>query len=184
MNSAISSEIVAPYAQALMATAQANDLVDRIADDVKSLLSLLESSDDLGQFLANPLAKIDAKKAVMRQVLGDEAHPYTRNFVMLLVDKGRIAFLEGICQQYKALLREIKQIVLAEVTSATPLNDAQQESVRQKVTQMTGAREVELETTLNANLIGGVVIKVGSQVIDASLRGQLRRIGLQLSNAS
>jgi len=112
--------------------------------------------------------------------LGDSVHPYTLNFVMLLIDKGRILFLEGICKQYLVLLRDLKQIVLAEVTSATPLNDAQQDTIRQKVIQMTGANEVEIETALDAALIGGVVIKVGSQVVDASLRGQLRRISLQL----
>lgn len=180
MNSAIASGIIAPYAQALMATAQANDLVDRIADDVRSVLSLLAESGELSDLLANPLAKADVKKGVMRQVLGDSVHPYFLNFVMLLIDKGRVIFLEGICKQYQVLLRQLKQIVLAEVTSATPLNDAQRDTVCQKVMQMTGAQEVEIETALDAGLIGGVVIKVGSQVVDASLRGQLRRIGLQL----
>ncbi|MGK7888477.1 MAG: ATP synthase F1 subunit delta [Leptolyngbyaceae cyanobacterium] len=184
MNSAIASEIIAPYAQALMDTAQANGLTDQIAEDLHTILELLDSSDDLNQFLSNPLAKPDAKKAVIRQVLADTVQPYTLNFLMLLVDKGRILFLEGICQQYQALLRQLNQVVLAEVISATPLSGDQQNDIRRKVVQMTGAREAELETSLDTALMGGVVIKVGSQVVDASLRGQLRRIGLQLSSAS
>ena len=184
MNSAIESEIVAPYAQALMSVAQSNDLVDRIADDIRSILSLLNESSELGEFLANPLSKSDAKKGVLRQILGDSTHSYTSNFVMVLVDKGRIMFLEGVCKQYLVLVRELKQIVLAEVTSATPLNDQQQDTIRQKVIAMTGANSVELETSVDADLIGGVVITVGSKVVDASLRGQLRRIGLKLGSAS
>ncbi|NEQ99051.1 MAG: F0F1 ATP synthase subunit delta [Cyanothece sp. SIO2G6] len=184
MNSAIASEIIAPYAQALMDTAQANELTDRIAEDLRAILELLESSADLKPFLDNPLVKPEAKKAVIRQVLASTAQPYTLNFLMLLVDKGRILFLEGICKQYQALLRQLNQVVLAEVVSATPLSGSQQDAIRSKVVQMTGAREAELETSLDTALIGGVIIKVGSQVVDASLRGQLRRIGLQLSTAS
>jgi F-type H+-transporting ATPase subunit delta len=82
------------------------------------------------------------------------------------------------------LVRELKHTVLAEVVSAVPLSEDQQSAVRAKVQAMTGAQQVELEMTQDADLIGGVVIKVGSQVIDASLRGQLRRIGLKLNTAN
>ena len=99
---------------------------------------------------------------------------------MLLVDRGRIILLEGVCQQYLSMLREMNQTVLAEVTSAVPLTDEQQQSIKDKVKGMTNAREVELETSINSEIIGGVIIKVGSQVIDASLRGQLRRLSLAL----
>lgn len=184
MNSAIEAEIVSPYAQALMSIAQSNELVDRIADDIRSILSILSESTELSDFLENPLAKADVKKGVLRQILGDSVHAYTTNFLMVLVDKGRIPFLAGVCKQYIVLVRELKQIVLAEVTSATPLSDQQQNTICQKVVDMTGASSVEIETTIDADLIGGVVIKVGSKVVDASLRGQLRRIGLKLSSAS
>jgi F-type H+-transporting ATPase subunit delta len=102
----------------------------------------------------------------------------------ILVERRRIAFLEGICQHYQLLLRKFKQTVLAQVTSAVELNEAQQQSVREKVQAMTNAHQVELDTKIDPDLIGGVIIKVGSQVVDASLRGQLRRIGLRLSSAT
>jgi F-type H+-transporting ATPase subunit delta len=73
--------------------------------------------------------------------------------------------------------------VLAEVVSAVPLSEAQASAVKQKVIAMTNAREVELETRIDPDIIGGVIIKVGSQVIDASLRGQLRRLSLRLTSA-
>jgi F-type H+-transporting ATPase subunit delta len=81
-----------------------------------------------------------------------------------------------------ARLRELNQTVLAEVTSAVPLSDAQQQTVREKVQDLTSASQVEIETKIDADLIGGVIIKVGSQVIDASLRGQLRRLGIRLNS--
>lgn len=174
-------EIAEPYAQALMSLAQSQDLADRFGEDVGFLRSLLNESEDLRKALDTPLVKADAKKGILRQLAGETVHPFTLNFLMLLVDRGRIMFLDGICKQYQALLRQLKQAVLAEVSSAAELSDEQKESVRQKVIEISGAREVELETRVDPDLLGGVVIKVGSQVFDNSLRGQLRRIGIRLS---
>ena len=180
--SKVNTQVLQPYASALMSLAKSNNLSEEFGNEIRSLLGLLESSEDLRQFLGNPLIKPDAKKAVIQQIAGEEMNPLMRNFLRLLVDKGRILFLEGIGKQYLTKLRELNQTVLAEVTSAVPLSDAQKQTVREKVQAMTSARQVEIETKIDADLIGGVVIKVGSQVIDASLRGQLRRLGIRLAS--
>ena len=105
-----------------------------------------------------------------------------RNFLMLLVDRRRIILVEGIAQEYLALLRQLNQIVLAEVISAVPLTDEQQQTIKEKVKSMTNAQQVELNSKIDSDIIGGVIIKVGSQVVDSSLRGQLRRLSLRLNN--
>ena len=184
MSSSLSAKILVPYAEALMSVAQANNLIDRIGEDVASLLNLLKESPELQQFLSSPVVKAEDKKAVLGRIAGEQLHPYTRNFLNLLVERRRILFLEGICKQFQALLRKLNQTVLAEVTSAVELNEAQQQSVREKVMAMTNAQQVELDARVDPDLIGGVIIKVGSQLIDASLRGQLRRIGLRLTSAT
>jgi F-type H+-transporting ATPase subunit delta len=184
MSSLVSTEILEPYAAALMSIAQTNDLVDRFGEDISGLLNVLRESEPLRQFLSNPFVKPNAKKAVLQQIVGDQVHPLVRNFLLVLVDRRRIAFLEGVCQQFQALLRQLKQTVLAEVTSAVPLNEGQRQAVSEQVIGLTGARQVELETKLDPDLLGGVIIKVGSQVVDASLRGQLRRIGMRLLSST
>jgi F-type H+-transporting ATPase subunit delta len=93
-------------------------------------------------------------------------------------------FLQGIGKEFQSLLRKLNGTVLAEVTSATDLTDDQKNSLREKVLAMTGARQVDLETRIDPELIGGVIIRIGSQVIDASLRGQLRRISLRLNTVA
>ncbi|OCQ95014.1 F0F1 ATP synthase subunit delta [Oscillatoriales cyanobacterium USR001] len=178
--STVNAEIVQPYASALMSVAQSNNLTEQFGQDMRTLLGLLDSSQELRQVLGSPLIKPDVKKRVLEQVAG-EINPFVKNFLRLLVDKGRIFFLEGIGKEYLAKLRELNQTVLAEVTSAVPLSEAQEQTVKEKVQAMTGAVQVELESKLDSELIGGVIIKVGSQVIDASLRGQLRRLGIRLS---
>lgn len=180
--SLVAAQILEPYAQALMSIAKSNDLVDRFGEDVSMLLETLNSSEDLQQFLANPLIQPDVKKGVLQQIAAEQVHPYMLSFLMLLVDRGRSLFLEGICKQYQALLRQLQQTVLAEVSSAVELSEEQLEAVRQQIVSMTGAQRVELDVRVDPDLIGGVVIKVGSKVFDASLRGQLRRISLLLGS--
>ncbi|WP_035986279.1 ATP synthase F1 subunit delta [Leptolyngbya sp. KIOST-1] len=177
----LSSEIAGPYAKALMSVADDNGAVDQVGGEVAELLDVLASSEDLVAFLANPLMPAEAKKAVMRQIADGKVSGFVMNFLMLLVDRGRIAFLQPVLQQYQSLLRERNQTVLADVTSAVELSEDQQNAIRDRVKTMTGANSVELSIEIDPSLIGGLVIKVGSQVIDASLRGQLRRIGMQLT---
>lgn len=175
------ADVVNPYAEGLMGVAQSNNLTAQITEDVNFLVQLMGESESIHSFLASPLVDDDFKKSLLRKSLAEHLHPYTFNFLMLLVDRKRIALLLDICKRYQELYRKLNQIALAEVTSAVPLSAAQQEAVRHKVMQITGAHAVELETNLDADLIGGVVIKVGSQILDASLKGQLRRIGMSLS---
>lgn len=177
------AQIAQPYAQALMSVAQGNNITDQIGEDVRGLLNLLKESDQLGNFIDNPFIDANDKKAVLGRVLGEEVNPSLRNFLMLLVDRRRISFLSDICEQYLVLLRQLTQTVLAEVTSAVPLSESQSQTIREKVMAMTSARQVELETNVDGDIIGGVIIKIGSQVVDASLRGQLRRLSLRLTTS-
>lgn len=178
-----SSEIAEPYAQALMALAQNQQLTTVFGDSIRDLLALLDESPDLEALLSNPVVKDDDKKAILRRILGGQVNPYLLNFMLLLVDKRRILFLRAICQQYQVLLRKLTNTVLAEVVSVLKLTDSQRQSVIDKVKQLTGARDVEIETTIDPDILGGVIIKVGSQVFDSSLKGQLRRISLSLGGA-
>ena len=97
------SEVAAPYAQALLSVAKSNDCVDQISQTAADLLSLLKESQDLSAFFANPVAAAEAKRGVVNQVLGDDANPQMKNFLLLLVDRGRIYLIEPILQQFQAL---------------------------------------------------------------------------------
>jgi F-type H+-transporting ATPase subunit delta len=178
-----SSKIAEPYAQALMSVAKQQNLTEAFGDDMRSLLTLLDESPDFAAMLASPVVSDANKKAILRSVLGSDANVNLVNFLMLVVDKRRIIFLAAIAEQYLAALREFTNTVLAEVTSALKLTDAQKEQVTAKVKQLTGAQSVELATKVDPEILGGIVIKVGSQVFDSSLRGQLRRVGISLGTS-
>ncbi len=180
--SLIGSEVAEPYAQALMSLAQSQNLTESVGETFRSLETLMEESPEFKEFVANPVIKGEDKKAVLKQVMGEDANPYLINFLMLLVDKRRIIFLQQIVGQYLSLLRELNKVALAEVISAKELSEAQRNAVVDRVKGITNARDVELKTSIDPDLIGGVIIKVGSQVIDASLRGQLRRLSVSLGS--
>jgi len=175
----ISLEISDPYAQALMSLAQDQNLEDQFGEDSQAVLELLVASEELEQFLRNPLIGEDAKKGVLGEISSD-LNPLFKNFLKLLVDKGRVGFIVPVLQRYQELLRQLRGTVLAEVTSAIDLSESQQDQIRQKVVVMTRAERVDLDVSIEPDLLGGVIIKVGSQVVDASLRGQLRRLSMQL----
>ncbi|MFP4008115.1 MAG: ATP synthase F1 subunit delta [Spirulinaceae cyanobacterium] len=182
--SLVSGAVAEPYAQALMSIAQSKDMTNQFGEIFRSLEALMEESPELREFILNPVVEPEDKKAILRRILGDDAPVELTHFVMLLVDKRRIIFLSAIAQQYLERLRELNHTVLAEVRSAKELSEDQQQAIRDRVKAMTDAREVELKTQVDPNLLGGVTIKVGSQVVDASLRGQLRRIGMRLGQST
>lgn len=181
-NNTATAAVSRPYAEALMSLAQSNNVADKFDSDVRSLLNLLKESEQLQNFFANPFISTEDKKGVVSKILTDDTNPMFRNFLMLLVDRRRITLVEDIGQEYLAKLRSLNQTVLAEVISAVPLTDEQQQTIKEKVKSMTDAREVELDSKIDSDIIGGVIIKVGSQVVDSSLRGQLRRLSLRLNN--
>lgn len=159
--------------------AQEQNLTEKFGEDVASLLNLLQTSPELNTFITSPIVKGEDKKAVLKQI-SQGIDPFITSFLMILVDRRRIVVLEGICQHFRTLIRKLNQIVLAEVTSAVELTDGQKQAVVDQVKSITKAQDVELVTKIDPELIGGVIIKVGSQVIDASLRGQLRRLSISL----
>jgi len=176
---AINRKVAEPYAEALMALAKEQGAIEAIAANAETIASTVASSADLAQLLASPVMPAKFKKQVLQRVFPD-LHPLMQNFLSLLVDRGRIPFVTDICSHLRSLLRQQRNIALAEVTSAVPLNDIQKEQLRQKVLALTSASGVELELTVDPSLIGGVAIKIGSQIVDASIRGQLRRLSSRL----
>jgi F-type H+-transporting ATPase subunit delta len=182
--STVTSKVYEPYAQALLSLGQSNNIVNDLSNDVALISETLAGSSELTDFLGNPFVLDDVKKSAIGQLFEGKINPFTLSFLKLLVDRRRALCLPGICAEFKALVRKLNQAVLAEVTSTVELSDAQKQGISERVKNMTNAQSVDLQTTIDPDLIGGVIIKVGSQVIDASLRGQLRRISYQLAGVS
>jgi F-type H+-transporting ATPase subunit delta len=181
LNRTMALRVVDPYAEALVSLASGQGLLDTFTADVRFIAAVLQATPELGQFLASPLVKTEAKKNLLQQVFADQIHPLLLDALQLLTDRRRIMFLGALCQRFLELQRKLQNIVLAEVTAAVPLTEAQQQSIRERVKDFTQASSVELQISQDPTVLGGVILKIGSQVIDLSLRGQLRRLALQLA---
>lgn len=182
MAGSIAQQVADPYAEALLSIGTSNELIDAFGDDARFILDVLKECPEFSAFLSNPLLTSDQKKGVLQNTLSEQVQPLMLNVLKLLCDRRRILFLGDVCERYLALRRKLKKIALAEVISATELRDDQKHAVVERVKAMTQSTDVELETSIDSDLIGGVIVRVGSQVIDASLRGQIRRLSLQLAS--
>ena len=110
--------------------------------------------------------------------------PSLQNLLKLLADRQRLPVMDAVLLRFLELYRDLRRITLAQVSSATPLSPEQQEQLNQRVKAIAGTDVVELDVQVDPALIGGFIVRMGSQVIDASLSGQVRRLGLALAKVS
>ena len=109
-------------------------------------------------------------------ILGEQIGASTLKFLLLLVDRNRIALLDGIAQKFLELSYKQESIEIAKVTSSVQLSAQQQQNIAEKLKVITGAKQIKLALKVDPQLIGGFTIEVGSKLIDTSIRGQLRQI--------
>ena len=157
---------------------------EEVATQCKALLSAWESSESLRDAMTSPVLEPDAKKKALTSLLSEQITPSLMNLLKVLADRQRLPALEAVLLRYLELYRESRNIALAHVRSAQPLSDEQQAALTTKVQSMAGTNDVEIDLEIDPSLIGGFIVNLGSQVIDASLSGQVRRLGLALAKAS
>jgi len=178
------NSIATPYAEALLQVAESRKETDTVAEQVKGLLAIWKESAVLREAMASPVLEPEAKKAALATLFADQLTPSMQNLLKLLADRQRISVLDSVLVRFLELYRGLRNITLAKVTSATELTEAQQEQLNQKVQAITGTDSVEFDLSVDPSLIGGFIVSMGSQVIDASLSGQVRRLGLALAKVS
>ena len=174
--SIVVSKVAEPYAEALLDLAKSNDALKETTNDMNIVSQFLANSNDLKKFLANPLITRDAKKNVVKDILGEQIDPNTLKFIMLLVDRNRIAFLDGVAQKFLELSYKQESIEVAKVISSVQLSAQQQKNLAEKLKGITGAKQIKLALKVDPQLIGGFTIEIGSKMIDTSIRGQLKQI--------
>jgi F-type H+-transporting ATPase subunit delta len=178
------NSVATPYAEALLQVAEARQETDTVADQVRGLLALWNASADLRGAMGSPVLEPDAKKAALAALFNEQLTPSLQNLLKLLADRQRIAVLDAVLLRFLELYRDLRNITLAKVTSATPLSEEQQQQLNDRVRAIAGTNAVEFDLAIDPGLIGGFVVSMGSRVIDASLAGQVRRLGLALAKVS
>jgi F-type H+-transporting ATPase subunit delta len=178
------NSIATPYAEALLQVSEAREETDTVAAQAKDVLALWNESPELRAAMASPVLEPEAKKSALAALFKDELTPSFQNVLKLLADRQRISVLDAVLARYLELYRELRHITLAKVVSAQALSEEQQAKLTQKVQAIAGTEAVEFDLHVDPALIGGFIVSMGSQVIDASLSGQVRRLGLALAKVS
>ncbi len=136
---------------------------------------MLRESPDLARMWKHPVVDVADKKAMVRQLLGGKAHPFTLNGLLLLFDKKRGSLIEAVQKAFRARYDATRRRATVKVTSAMPLEQGQADALRQQLASKL-AKEIQMETAVDPALIGGLVVQIEDQVIDNSVRGRLEAL--------
>ena len=164
------------YATALFDLAETEKQLDRVADDLGALAAMIESSADLKRLIRSPVISRDDQGRAMAEVL-DKAgmSELVRNFVGVVAGNRRLFALPSMIAGYRSLLAARRGEATAEVVSARALTKKQLEAIAARLKKAIGTT-VAVSTKVDAGLLGGLVVKVGSRMVDSSLRTKLQRL--------
>ncbi len=168
------------YATALYELAEQDGLVDTVADDLRALQSLLDQSADFVRLIRSPvLSREDQTNGVLAVLDKGGAHDLTRRFIGLLAQKRRLFKLGGIIAAYLSLRATRRGEVSAQVVSAKKLTEKQRSALAANLKKAMG-NEVAIDARVDPSLLGGLVVKVGSRMVDSSVRTKLRSLKLAM----
>jgi F-type H+-transporting ATPase subunit delta len=172
------------YAVALFELAEEQDALDVVAGDLHGLREMLADSADLTRLIRSPVLSRDEQARALAAI-GERAGfaPLTRQFLGVLAHKRRLFALPDVIEAYDAMLAEHRGEVGAEVVSAVPLSPEQLDSVRQQLATAVG-QAVKLSTAVDPSLLGGLIVRVGSRMLDASIRTKLHQLELVLKGTA
>ncbi len=174
------TQIARPYASALFELAEAETKVNTVEAELDAVNRLVGESDDFSRFLRSPVIVADAKAQAMDAILSKiGADALVANFVRLVARNGRLFALPAIIAEFRALAAKARGEVTAEVTSAAPLTEAQVHQLAETLKGKLG-KTVALNQHVDPSLIGGLQVKVGSQMIDSSLKTKLTAIKIAM----
>jgi F-type H+-transporting ATPase subunit delta len=177
------TDVASRYAQALFELADESGQLDRVDADLKSVTAMLGESLDLRRLIASPaFSSQDKGRALI--AIADKAKfsPTTRKFLGLLAENGRIDAVPGIISAFNALSAKRRGTVAAEVTTAVALSAAQQKGLQAALRQALG-KDPEVTTRVDPAILGGLKVRVGSRLYDASLRSKLDQLKFALKRA-
>jgi F-type H+-transporting ATPase subunit delta len=166
------------YASALFEAAQEQGRLAAVREELGDFLAAAESVPELGALLENPEVDGATKAAVIRDLLAD-ADELVRNFLLLVVEKGRAAELPEIAREFDQLVARAEGRLEVELTTAVELTDDEASDILRQIESASG-RRIEATRGVDPDLIGGFILQAGTFRVDASVRGRLDRLRHQL----
>jgi ATP synthase F1 delta subunit len=175
-------EIARVYSESLFEVAKEHGKLDRIRDELAQVADALEQNRDLAVFFFSPYFSTDEKEEGLKRAVED-ADPTLVNFLELLIEKHRMPVLFRVRRQFDALYDHEHKRLPVEVTSAVALDDSVVSALEQRVREQTG-QNVQLASIVDPDILGGIVLRVGNSILDASIRHRLEQLRREVAKAT
>ena len=168
------------YASALFELAQEQSQLQPVENDLNSIQAMLDESSDLMRMVRSPVFSADDQLKALDALLGQAGiGGLTLNFVKLIVRNRRLFALPDMIKAFRTLAAGARGEVEADVASATALNDSQLQALKETLKASIG-KDVQINASVDPSLLGGLVVKVGSRMLDSSLRTKLSTLKLRM----
>jgi ATP synthase F1 delta subunit len=174
-------EIAAVYANALFEVAKEQGLLKEVREQLRDFAKALDENRQMQFFFFSPYFSTDEKKEGLRRAVED-AEPVFMNFLEALLERSRMPAIFRIRDRYEQLWDREEQILPVQVTSAVDLEEGIVDAIGERVREQTG-RKVEISSRVDPDIIGGVVLRVGNSILDASIRNRLNQLRKQVAQA-
>jgi F-type H+-transporting ATPase subunit delta len=176
-----SEELALGYAQAMFDVAQAEGALAAVESELFAFSKAVEQNGALREALTDAALPAENRTAVIRDLLGERAHPLTGSLLGFVVEAGRARELGKIVDAFVGIAAEARQQQVAEVRSAVPLTETQRARIAEALTRATG-RAIDVKVVVDPSVVGGVVARVGDEVFDGSLASRLDDAKQQLGS--
>ena len=175
-------EIANVYARSLFEVAKDGDELSEVRDQLGEVADAIADSRDLQVYFFSPyFSSLEKRDGVSTVVTG--ANEHLQNFLELLAEKHRMPAIFRIRRRFEELWAEENRVLAASVTSATELDDGLIKQIRERIEEETG-QKVDLDSRVDPELLGGLVVRVGNTIMDASVRSRLERLRRQVARAA
>jgi F-type H+-transporting ATPase subunit delta len=174
-------EIARVYARALFEVASEQDSLDEIREQLGAFADAIHENRDLAVFFFSPYFSVVEKKEGLERAVRD-ANPAFANFVQALIERHRMPAIFRIRTQFNSLWDEERKLLPVQVTSAIELDAKTVESLGERIGKQID-RKVEVTSSVDPDILGGVVLRVGNVILDASIRNRLEQLRKQVAQA-
>ncbi len=174
-------EIAAVYARSLFEVAQEQSKLDTVRDQLGAFADALDSSRELQTFFFSPYFSTAEKSDGLDRAVTD-ADPVVVNFLKLLIENHRTPAVFRVRREFDRLWQEENKLLPVQVTSAVELDQATVNQIGDRIAQQTG-RKIDLSASVEPDIIGGIIVRVGNSILDASIRNRLEQLRKQVARA-
>ena len=169
------------YGDALFEVALEKNQLDAFLEEVKAAKAAMEANDELFKLMSHPKIVKEEKVKVVTEIFSGKVSEELVGLLRMIVDKGHFAEVISVLDYFIEQTKEYKNIGTAYVTSALELSDAQKAAVLKRLLDTTKYVEFEMHYKVDAELIGGMVIRIGDRVVDGSIKNKLFDLTRELS---